>query len=100
MIVVVLLLLLLLFFLFLYTLSVPAKGKQKKRLKKESRFLPDPVKKTGGGGLIKHGVLTLLFPLQRERRMGREPCSVIFCSQTLSVLVVVCSTADTLVIDQ
>ena len=33
-------------------------------------------------------------------RVGRELCSVLSCSQTLSVLVVVCSPADTLAIDQ
>ena len=31
---------------------------------------------------------------------GREPCSVLFCSPTLNVLVVVCNLVDTLVIDR
>ena len=47
--------------------------------------------------------LLSVFPagmLPEEEKGGREPCSVLSYSQTLSALVVVCSVADTLVIDQ
>ena len=38
--------------------------------------------------------------LPKEEDGGKEPCSVLSFSQTLSALVVVCTAADTLVIDQ
>ena len=51
-----------------------------------------------------HGIPFYLFFLpaccRRERRVGESLVLCLFCSQTLSVLVVVCSPADTLVIDQ
>ena len=48
-------------------------------------------------------VFPSVFPagmLPEGEEGGREPCSVLSCSQTLSALVVVSSAADTLVIDQ
>ena len=42
----------------------------------------------------------LVYLLMNRRDRGREPCSVLSCSPTCRVLVIVCSPADILVITQ